>query len=65
MIGWIVRVLMVAGGVLTGWFLAGDAALFGIVQIFVTLLLMALIVALIAFWPAHARERLSRFLKRR
>jgi hypothetical protein len=65
MIGWIVRVLMIAGGVLTGWFLAGDAPLFGVVQIFVTLFLMALIVALFAFWPPHAGERLNRLFRRR
>ncbi len=47
MIGWIVRALMIAGGVLTGWIIARDAPLFGVVQIFVTLFLMALIVALV------------------
>ena len=65
MIGWIVRAMMIAGGVLTGWIIAGDAPLFGVVQSFVSLFLMALIVALIAFWPPEASERLHRFFKRR
>ena len=65
MIGWIVRALMIAAGVLTGWIIAGDAPLFGVVQIFVTLFLMAFVVAVIAFWPPHASERLQRFFRRR
>jgi len=51
MLGWIVRIIMIVAGVVTGLFLAKDAPLFGVVQTMVMLLLLALIVAALAFWP--------------
>lgn len=51
MLAWIVRVIMIAAGVVTGLFLAKDAPNFGVVQMMVMLLLLALIVAVFAFWP--------------
>ncbi|KLK92389.1 hypothetical protein AA309_14740 [Microvirga vignae] len=59
MLGWVVRIIMIVAGVVTGLFVAKDAPLFGVVQTMVMLLLLALIVAVLAFWP----ERWS--LKRR
>jgi len=53
MLGWIVRIIMIMAGVVTGLFLAKDAPLFGVVQTMVMLLLLALIVAGLAFWPEN------------
>ena len=61
MIGWIVRGLMLGAGILTGWVIAEDAPLFGVVQIMVTLALLALFVAVVAFWPSNATDRFLRF----
>jgi len=63
MIGWIVRILMIAAGVLTGWFVAKDAPIFGVAQVMVALLLLTFIVAILAFWPRHWTSALNRSLK--
>lgn len=55
MLGWAVRIFMIVAGVLTGLFLTRDAPLFGVVQTMVMLLLLALIVAALAFWPDRWR----------
>ena len=63
MIGWIVRGLLIAGGTIASWFVAKDAPGFGVIQMMVATLLPALIVAVIAFWPArwtHALDRLHK-----
>ncbi len=65
MISWIVRFLMIAAGVVTGWFIAEDAVNFGIVQMMVALLLLTLIVAVIAFWPSRWTVALNRLQKPR
>lgn len=65
MISWIVRFLMIAAGIVTSWFLAKDAVNFGIVQMMVALLLLALTVALVAFWPSRWTFGLNRLQKSR
>ena len=60
MLGWIVRIIMIVAGVVTGLFLAKDAPLFGVVQTMVMLLLVALIVAVLAFWPERRWFRRGR-----
>ena len=59
MISWAVRALLMAGGAVTGWFVAKDAPGFGVIQMMVATLLLALIVAVIAFWPARWSHRLD------
>ena len=49
MVAWIARALLVAGGSVTSWFVAKDAPNFGLLQMAVGLLLLALVVAVIAF----------------
>ncbi len=49
MISWIVRLLMIAAGVVTSWFVAKDAVNFGVVQMMVALLLLTLVVAVLRF----------------
>jgi hypothetical protein len=51
MLGWLVRVLLVAGGVIAGWLVGRDAPNFTFVQTVATLLLIVLVVAVLAFWP--------------
>ena len=60
MIGWIVRLLMIAAGAGTSSVVARDAVNFGVVQMMVALLLLTLIVAVLAFWPSRWTIRLNR-----
>ena len=48
----LVQLVVAAAGVITGWFLARDAAGFGVLQGAVSLLLVTLVVALAAFGPS-------------
>ncbi|WP_245435496.1 hypothetical protein [Microvirga calopogonii] len=63
MIGWIVRILMIAASVVTGWFVAKDAPIFGVAQVMVALLLLTFIVAVLAFWPRRWTTALNRSWK--
>jgi uncharacterized membrane protein YoaK (UPF0700 family) len=65
MVGWIVRLLMIAAGVVTGWFVAKDAPIFGVAQVMVALLLLTFIVAVLAFWPRRWTDAIDRSEKRR
>ena len=65
MISWIVRILMIAAGVVTGWFIAKDAPVFGVAQMMVALLLLTLVVAVLAFWPRRWTITLNRCGKQR
>ncbi|KFG69700.1 hypothetical protein [Microvirga sp. BSC39] len=65
MFGWIVRILLVVAGIVTGWFVARDAAIFGVAQVMVALLLITAVVAILAFWPSQWTISLSRFRKPR
>ena len=57
MLHWLIRGLLIVAGVVTGWFVAGDAPNFGIVQVMVALMLITLAVAAVAFWPAGWKIR--------
>ena len=65
MLGWIVRGLLIVSGIVTGWFVARDAAIFGVAQVMVALLLITLVVAILAFWPARWTIALNRFRRSR
>lgn len=65
MISWIVRILMIAAGAVTSWFVAKDAVNFGVVQMMVALLLLTLLVAVLAFWPSRWTIRLNRLQRSR
>ena len=60
MISWIVRLLMITAGAVSGWFVAEDAPNFGIVQVMAALFLLAFIVAVLAFWSSSWTIRLNR-----
>ena len=51
MFGWLVRIVMALAAIVTGWFVVSDSPNFGIVQMAVSLLLIALFVAGMVFWP--------------
>ncbi|WP_091136931.1 hypothetical protein [Microvirga guangxiensis] len=61
MLGWIVRGLLIVTGIVTGWFVAQDAAIFGVAQVMVALLLITAVVAILAFWPFQWTISLDRF----
>jgi hypothetical protein len=56
MIGWIVRAFLIAVGFVASWFVAKDAPQFGLMQMAVALALVALIVAVLAFWPERSHS---------
>jgi uncharacterized membrane protein YoaK (UPF0700 family) len=65
MLGWIVRVLLIAAGVVASWFVAKDSPQFGIMQMAMALILVVLIVWVLAFWPERWTHLLSRLHKPR
>jgi type II secretory pathway component PulJ len=64
-IGWAVRMLLIAAGGVTSWFVAKDAPGFGVIQMMVATLLLALVVSVIAFWPQRWTHVLNRLHKSR
>jgi hypothetical protein len=53
MVSWLARGILLLAGFITSWFIAKDEPTFGGVQMAVGLLLLALIVFVIAFWPTQ------------
>lgn len=49
-LSWLIRPLLLLSAVIAGWFVAEDAVNFGVVQMAVAVVLIAVIVALAAFW---------------
>jgi hypothetical protein len=60
MFSWLVRLILIVAGSVAQWFVAIDSPSFGIVQGVVGILLIALIVFVLAFWPARWSRRLDR-----
>ena len=60
MIAWIARWLLLAAGFVTSWFVAKDEPNFGVIQMGVGLLLLALVIFVIAFWPSSWTAKLNR-----
>lgn len=52
MLNWLVRPIMLLAAVIAGWFVAEDAANFGVVQLVVAVILVTLLVAMATFLPA-------------
>jgi hypothetical protein len=63
MLGWIPRGLLLAAGFVASWFIASDAPQFGLMQMAVALILLAIVVAVLAFWPAQWSTWLNRLYK--
>jgi uncharacterized protein YacL len=51
MLGWVVRILFIVAGAITGWFVARDATNFGVLQMFVMLALITVFMGALVFWP--------------
>jgi hypothetical protein len=51
MLGWFVRISLALASVVTGWFVAQDAPNFGVVNVFVAIVLLTAAIAVLAFWP--------------
>ena len=60
MISWLIRLILAGAGVVAEWFVAVDSPNFEIIQAAVGLLLFALIVFVLAFWPRSWSHRLNR-----
>jgi formate hydrogenlyase subunit 3/multisubunit Na+/H+ antiporter MnhD subunit len=60
MLSWIVRLILIGAGFISEWFVTRDSLNFGLIQAVVTMLMVALIVAVMAFWPRHWSERIDR-----
>jgi hypothetical protein len=65
MLGWIVRVLLIAAGVVASWLVAKDSPQFGVMQMAVALILVVLVIAVLAFWPERWTHILNRIGKPR
>lgn len=53
--GLIARMLLIAGGIIAGWFVASDALNFPIVSFLIAMFLFVGLVALLAFWQTIVR----------
>jgi len=62
-ISWAVRALLIVAGAVSSWFVGKDAPGFGVIQMMVATLLLALIVSVIAFWPERWTHLLNRLHK--
>lgn len=51
-LNWFIRPIFLVAAIIAGWFVAEDAANFGIVQMVIAILLITALVALAAFWEA-------------
>jgi hypothetical protein len=57
MIGWIARLALMMGGAVAGWFVAKDAPNFSVIQGVAAMLIIAAVVAVLAFWPTRPKRR--------
>jgi hypothetical protein len=59
-VSWIVRGLLVISGTVTEWFVSKDATNFTFIQGMVSLVVIAVIVFVVAYWPARWTHLLDR-----
>jgi hypothetical protein len=60
MFGWLVRLILLASGTIAGCIVVQDAPNFGVIQAMIGVLLIALIVFVLAFWPARWSRMIDR-----
>jgi hypothetical protein len=63
MFGWFVRGLLIVAGFVAGWFVTRDSPQFDVMEMAVTILLLILIVAVLAFWPERWTQIINRIHK--
>ncbi|HWT96828.1 MAG TPA: hypothetical protein VN229_04415 [Terriglobales bacterium] len=59
MIALVVRLLLLAGGAIAGWFFAKDQPNFSVIQMAIAVLLLVFFVFVIGFWPRRWRHPFS------
>jgi predicted signal transduction protein with EAL and GGDEF domain len=59
-VSFIVRGLLIVSGAVTGWFVSKDAPNFSFIQGMVSLVVIAVIVLVLAYWPARWTHLLDR-----
>jgi hypothetical protein len=57
MVVWLTRIVLAAGGVVAGWFVAREAPNFSVIQGIAAMMIIAAVVAAAALWPALRRRR--------
>lgn len=60
MISWLARLLLIVSGAIAEWFVAPDSLNFEAVQATVAMLLFALMLFALVFWPKSWSHRLNR-----
>ena len=60
MVSWIVRGGPIVSGTVTGWFVSKDAPNFSFIQGMASLVVIAVVVCVLAFWPRRWTEPLDR-----
>lgn len=53
MLAWLIRILLVAAGFITSWFVATDSLNYSTIQMLIAVLLFTLIIIIIAFWRSR------------
>jgi hypothetical protein len=61
MLSWAVRLILIAADFVAGIFVARDALNFEVIQGVVAILLVAMLVFVLAFWPARWTHFINRF----
>jgi hypothetical protein len=59
-VSWIVRGLLIVSGTVTGWLVSKDAPNFSFVQGMASLVVIAVVVLVLAFWPRRWTNLLER-----
>lgn len=57
MLTWLARLLLIAGGVIAGWFVSPEAHNFEIMRMIFAILLLVLFVAAAAYWPRRRKKK--------
>ena len=60
MVSWLVRGLLIVSGTVTGWFVSRDAPNFSFIQGMASLVVIAVVVFVLAFWPKRWTHLLDR-----
>jgi hypothetical protein len=63
MVAWIARIVLIAAGLIAGWFVPATALNFPIFQMTIALLLVVLIIIALAFWRPGRRDKSEKSAK--
>lgn len=57
MLTWLARLLLIAGGVIAGWFVSPEADNFEVIRMVFAILLFVSFVAIAAYWPRLKKNK--------